>query len=99
MMATLFFHECPLIVMVTLGRLPPSSASTTSWETFEPAHGLRRLDVGSKLDVLLLPSCVRSLQVQSSALIGHISPVGIRHTSDRREPADVTRKAPGDLDR
>jgi hypothetical protein len=36
MMATLLFHECPLIVMVTAGRLPAPSASTTSGGTSRP---------------------------------------------------------------
>lgn len=39
---------------------------------FQPPHGLSRLDVGSKLQELLLPSCVNSLRFQSSWLIGHI---------------------------
>src|SRR5215475_12337833 len=39
MIATLLFHECPLIVMVTAGRLPPPSASTTSGGTSRPRMG------------------------------------------------------------
>jgi hypothetical protein len=39
MMANLLFHECPLIVMVTAGRLPPSSASTTAEGTSKPRMG------------------------------------------------------------
>src|SRR6516165_7161192 len=39
MMATLLFHECPLIVMITAGRLPPPSASTTSGGTSRPLMG------------------------------------------------------------
>ena len=39
MMATLLFHACPLIVMVTAGRLPPPSASTTSGGTSRPLMG------------------------------------------------------------
>jgi hypothetical protein len=38
-MATLLLQECPLIVIVTLGRLPPLSASTTSWGTTNPFMG------------------------------------------------------------
>src|SRR5207302_8870245 len=33
MIATLLRHECPLIVIITLGRLPPPNASTTRWGT------------------------------------------------------------------
>src|SRR5262249_13163458 len=36
MTATLLFHECPLIVIVTLGRLPWPSDSTTSGGTSNP---------------------------------------------------------------
>jgi hypothetical protein len=39
MIATLLFQECPLIVMVTAGRLPPPSASTTSGGTSKPLIG------------------------------------------------------------
>ena len=39
MMATLLFHECPLIVIVTLGRLPPPSASTIPGGTSSPLIG------------------------------------------------------------
>src|SRR6516225_4161932 len=39
MMATLLFHECPLIVMVTAGRLPPPSPSTTSGGISRPLIG------------------------------------------------------------
>src|SRR5262245_18651173 len=39
MIATRLFHECPLIVMVTGGRLPPPSASTSSGGTSKPLMG------------------------------------------------------------
>jgi hypothetical protein len=39
MMATLLFHECSLIVMLTAGRLLPPSASTTSGGTSKPLIG------------------------------------------------------------
>src|SRR5262245_30988276 len=38
-MATLLLQECPLIVMVTFGRLPPPSASTTFSGTSNPLMG------------------------------------------------------------
>jgi hypothetical protein len=39
MMATLLFHEWPLTVIVTRGRWPPPSASTTSGGTSSPRMG------------------------------------------------------------
>ena len=36
MIATLLFQECPLIVMITAGRLPPPTASATSGGTSKP---------------------------------------------------------------
>jgi hypothetical protein len=39
MMATRLFQECPLIMMVTAGRLPPPSAATTSGGISKPLMG------------------------------------------------------------
>lgn len=39
MMAILLLQECPLIVMVTVGRLPPPRPSTTSRGTSSPLMG------------------------------------------------------------
>jgi hypothetical protein len=54
MMATQLLQEWPLIVMVTLGRSPPRSASTTSCGTSDRLIGLRRLYVGSELHPVCL---------------------------------------------
>jgi hypothetical protein len=53
-MATQLLQEWPLIVMVTLGRSPPRSASTTSCGTSDRLIGLRRLYVGSELHPVCL---------------------------------------------
>src|SRR4029450_7787863 len=45
MIASLLFHECPLIVIVTLGRLPWPSDSTTSGGTSNPLIGSGRSTV------------------------------------------------------
>lgn len=56
-------------------RRPPTSTERVHnlLGNFQPPHGLSRLDVGSKRQELLLPSCVNSLRVQSSSLIGQIT--------------------------
>jgi hypothetical protein len=60
MMATLLVPECPLMVMVTLGRGPAPSASTTCWGTSSPRMG----SAGS--------TWVRNLMVCSRPLAGSL---------------------------
>src|SRR5664280_1646627 len=100
MMATLLFHECPLTVIVTGGRAPPLSASTTSRGTSNPRIGSGGLDDGAKPHDLLLRHCVGALRVQSSSLIGHfprsmpiMPPTGERSRYRNAGPSERLSKA------
>ena len=87
-MATLLFQECPLTVIVTGGRVPPPSASTTSGRNFQAPHGLRWLNVGSKLHDLLLPCSTCRSHCRARRCTARIlrEPVGQRSVRDLHRP-------------
>src|SRR5262245_52239274 len=60
MMATLLRHECPLMVILTAGRLPLPSASTTSGGISKPLMGSGGSTWVRNFIVWLLPFCVGS---------------------------------------
>jgi hypothetical protein len=60
MMATRLFHECPLIVMITTGRLPAPSASQALGKLPSPSSA-PEARIGMKLHNLLLATGANSL--------------------------------------
>src|SRR5215467_14668443 len=74
MMATLLFHECPLIVMVTAGRLPPPSAATTSAGTSRPAWALGARRANGTSSPAPATLCRRAVQVRCAAGLTAVRP-------------------------
>src|SRR5262249_7366861 len=82
--ATLLLHECPLIVMITGGRLPPPSASTTSGGTSSPRIGSGGSTWARNFMLCSSPSCQLATRVSIP-----VRPAAARGSASRRRGGRV----------